>query len=1516
MKRKMLISIALITIMLLNCMLPLFVVNAAEGEEIQLNSKLYNAVKASLTTQGISFKHDDITHTISGLDKSKVTRLDLNEGAISDLTGLDTFTSLTHLDLSGNILTKDSNLSVLNNLTSLNYLDLSTNQLDNVSSIKDLINSLKEKGTIVLSGQTVTIVDSYELSTGEASDNEEKVKFKLPPILELAGYLKSNWKTIETIAQSETSIPPFVLKSDLPMYVTGEDSTVEVTVSSGFGIYEGLVKVTIYIYDDPTEAASANNPNKASENILNGSRFYLYYIAHGDYAQAVSIKDTNLYKAIKEQLTAGQSVNPNLPNYKYSTDAAGNILYETYEYTEIIINDVKYHKLYIANDATKTPVYLYNPVTKSIYTYIDDTTLGFIVNTNVEQITITGSDGTYKAGYKVAHTSAESQENLYEAAYDEAKTFVIDDTILVNKITSLILNNKQIRDLTGLEYFVGLTSNLNVSHNYIDNMQALYDLDANKLATQNFMQEQYNYWLKNRSYGNLASDVKKTTEDKTQVEDHIKLMKEAAQKVINLLASAATATGTAEDISKKITDTKVSIQEVLSAMNDVTDAEGNITKGYTTLLKEDIKKINDEDIFGIYFDLSNLYSIYNSEYKLTSLLTKELNYQTYEEYKTYLEQTRGTDEVTATQESAMNLLKSEIQYLSTLESSNALSMLDKELFTTVYGVDFNNKDTKTPLTDYFNKLIEKNPLSRNQIVAMLNELREISIYSEMANYCLIERMNEVDTVADYCYAKEFLQKRIEEFATDEISTATEEMILKYMEEGTTNLLYDKFKAYEDLVYDYSGENIYACKDEYQRLDALEEAYVYYDDTTLLDAVTKQVGNTLDATQTSQYQQVLTSLGGYMDTLLVQEVNILEKSEKGNLSTDGSLFLYNQLMTLSNKLINGDTSYITLPQLKVLDISYNADLDNISDITKLTSLSELNASYDYIADVTNVDWPSMKNLKRLNLAYNFISDITPILSLENLKYLNLSNNLISGELKISEEQYIKLFKKMEEFDLSGNQISDITSLLIYLDYVSNGNYSNYLANANIILNLKNQRIKMTLPDPIYLSDYPTTFDVELPKIFTQLLAIDTARTAFGETSQDGRIESEGKYVTLNTRTTGSKTGTVVVIPMSGDGSQVDTCIGEGTTATIKYVVTDRTVSNIIVLPSENVEVKQGETKQFTATVFGTNLLDKTVEWKVEGNSSANTVISETGLLTVGADETSETVKVTATSAFDKNVSTTVDVKIIKNDVPNPDEPDDSSSIDSDVIEVRLGETVTFTATYEGPDLANRDLKWNWSMEGNTSNQTTITDKGEEKIGDTKIIEKADMKIATDEKAKTIKVIATPSDDPDNVRSLTIKVIENNQTTGDIELGYKTEEEYLTEIKTKTPIEAFKTILIGNEEYNVIVKEEGKTITSGFMKTGMTVEIQDKDGNTVKDSNGNLLVYEVIVKGDVNGDGYANSVDSSIIKAHRNEIAGSQLTGANLRAGDINGDGKVNSTDSRLLLYHRAEVKGYDLNYSAE
>ena len=625
---------------------------------------------------------------------------------------------------------------------------------------------------------------------------------------------------------------------------------------------------------------------------------------------------------------------------------------------------------------------------------------------------------------------------------------------------------------------------------------------------------------------------------------------------------------------------------------------------------------------------------------------------------------------------------------------------------------------------------------------------------------------------------------------------------------------------------------------------------------------------------------------------------------------------------------------------------------------------------------------MTYLRRLGLAYNYISDIRALEGLNYIRELDVSHNLIAGEFKFN---FTNVQGTLKDLDLSYNQITDITDIMEYLDMKSGGHDENYLAREDTInINLNNQNIELTVEDPIYLDQYPNTVNIDLPKIFTQLLAIDVNRTAFGETSQNGRVESEGKYVTLNTNTAGDKKGVVEVLAMTGNGTPVDTCVGKGTKATINYKVVERKVTKVTItekvdmmklgesamfkaivegvnldntnvvwvvngkssestkiesdgkltigadevaailevearsafdptkndkvkveiyenkpvvvtmeLTPENAVVKTGATQEFTATVNAPEGTDTAVVWTVEGNVSENTKVSENGVLTVASDETAETLTVKATSKADDRVAKTATVTVEKV-VTTVDKVTVAPSAD---VKVKPGTTQKFTATVEGTNLT--DTTVTWSVSGNAS-------------ANTKVAEDGTLTVAADETAKTLTVTATAK--ADNTVKATVNVtVDIAPVVDGVELGYKVEDEYLTTVDPKTPVSAFKSELLDNDDYKVVIMKDGKEITSGHVATGMYVQIQDKDGNVV--GNGNeLLVFQIVVTGDVNGDGVANSLDSIAIKAHKNEVRGQELVGEGLEAADINDDGKVNVIDTKLLLYHRAEVKGYNLNYS--
>ena len=88
----------------------------------------------------------------------------------------------------------------------------------------------------------------------------------------------------------------------------------------------------------------------------------------------------------------------------------------------------------------------------------------------------------------------------------------------------------------------------------------------------------------------------------------------------------------------------------------------------------------------------------------------------------------------------------------------------------------------------------------------------------------------------------------------------------------------------------------------------------------------------------------------------------------------------------------------------------------------------------------------------------------------------------------------------------------------------------------------------------------------------------------------------------------------------------------------------TVSGVSVSGPE--QVYYGRTSQFDAEVSTSNGVEKAVTWKVSGNTSAETVIDENGVLTVASDETAKELVVTAVSVRDPQKSASMTVSAVK------------------------------------------------------------------------------------------------------------------------------------------------------------------------------------------------------------------------------------------------------------------------------
>jgi hypothetical protein len=108
---------------------------------------------------------------------------------------------------------------------------------------------------------------------------------------------------------------------------------------------------------------------------------------------------------------------------------------------------------------------------------------------------------------------------------------------------------------------------------------------------------------------------------------------------------------------------------------------------------------------------------------------------------------------------------------------------------------------------------------------------------------------------------------------------------------------------------------------------------------------------------------------------------------------------------------------------------------------------------------------------------------------------------------------------------------------------------------------------------------------------------------------------------------------------------------GTPFTQTITITTPTVTSVTVSPA-TASVAKGGTQSFSATVNGTNNPAQTVTWGVTGKASSTTDISNSGVLTVGSDETATSLTVTATSTVDTAQSGTAAVTVTDPTPPGP------------------------------------------------------------------------------------------------------------------------------------------------------------------------------------------------------------------------------------------------------------------------
>lgn len=196
-KTKNILKIIIISIILILVIFPVLYVTGAlisNPTSIQFQDQnLYNAIKNKLRGDKIPYNYDDenLAIEVSKDDIQAITELDLkgtNDTQIINLRGIESFTNLAELNLSGNAITNMSQVSTLSNLKKLNMTGNPVNEniLETISLLTGLteldMTSTKMNGDQLEYFKTLDNLNTLILSNNNIS--------KLTPIAGLSNITK------------------------------------------------------------------------------------------------------------------------------------------------------------------------------------------------------------------------------------------------------------------------------------------------------------------------------------------------------------------------------------------------------------------------------------------------------------------------------------------------------------------------------------------------------------------------------------------------------------------------------------------------------------------------------------------------------------------------------------------------------------------------------------------------------------------------------------------------------------------------------------------------------------------------------------------------------------------------------------------------------------------------------------------------------------------------------------------------------------------------------------------------------------------------------------------------------------------------------------------------------------------------------------------------------------------------------------------------------------------------------
>lgn len=151
------------------------------------------------------------------------------------------------------------------------------------------------------------------------------------------------------------------------------------------------------------------------------------------------------------------------------------------------------------------------------------------------------------------------------------------------------------------------------------------------------------------------------------------------------------------------------------------------------------------------------------------------------------------------------------------------------------------------------------------------------------------------------------------------------------------------------------------------------------------------------------------------------------------------------------------------------------------------------------------------------------------------------------------------------------------------------------------------------------------------------------------------------------------------------------------------VWSQTVTGVTVTPQEST-LRQGSSQVFSAKVQGSGSPSSRVHWQLSGSSSADTRLTDTGVLHVGTDEASSDLYIYAISDADNTKSAMARVTVLKREEDTPDYSDSSTNGSG------TGTNINGTPIYPKPDSSSGTNTPDSSSTGSNGTSTGNTSTG--------------------------------------------------------------------------------------------------------------------------------------------------------------------------------------------------------------